>query len=119
MSSLAFCFLFQPSKSHNIYFVTSDFMVINIFLSNIIFSHGGNNKFSSRGIEIAINYFLKRGHPKVVAFVSESVRYGGGRYNFPRKDRDLLEQLIDKGHVKVTPARRIPNGRTIVAYEDR
>ena len=39
--------------------------------SNVAFSHGKSSKFSLKGIEIVIDYFKKRGHSNVVAFLPQ------------------------------------------------
>ena len=39
--------------------------------SNIGFSHGKSIKFSVKGIEIVIEYFKKRGHDTIVAFLPQ------------------------------------------------
>uniref|UniRef100_A0AAY4D6X9 Zinc finger CCCH-type containing 12A n=1 Tax=Denticeps clupeoides TaxID=299321 RepID=A0AAY4D6X9_9TELE len=37
--------------------------------SNVAMSHGNKEVFSCRGIELAVNYFLDRGHKKITVFV--------------------------------------------------
>ena len=39
--------------------------------SNIGFSHGKSIKFSVKGIQIVIDYFMKRGHQTIVAFLPQ------------------------------------------------
>ncbi|XP_035829887.1 uncharacterized protein LOC101863651 isoform X2 [Aplysia californica] len=104
----------NPSQASNA--TGSNLRYIVIDGSNVAMSHGENKRFSTRGLQICIDYFRERGHPKVVAFVSEAVRYSGNPIYLA--GRDLLEKLNQDGFVKFTPARRI-NGRNITTYEDR
>ncbi|XP_064641063.1 NEDD4-binding protein 1-like [Lineus longissimus] len=86
--------------------------------SNVAVAHGNQNIFSCRGIEIAINYFIKRGHKDVTAFVPRW-RQGGQNHQIrPTVDREILNELEKEGRVAFTPSRYI-NGRKITSYDDR
>lgn len=93
-----------------------DLRYIVIDGSNVAMLHGDNKEFSVYGLEICINYFRRRGHDRITAFVPESRRYSENRA--PIRGRRLLEKLNDDGYVKFTPARRV-NGKTIASYDDR
>ncbi|CAL1529337.1 unnamed protein product [Lymnaea stagnalis] len=101
----------RPLKSFR-----KDLRYIVIDGSNVAMLHGDNKEFSVYGLEICINYFRRRGHDRITAFVPESRRYSENRA--PIRGRRLLEKLSDDGYVKFTPARRV-NGKTIASYDDR
>jgi hypothetical protein len=44
--------------------------------SNVAFQHGRHRCFSVQGIEIVVDYFERRGHEKIVAFVPQSQNCG-------------------------------------------
>ena len=73
--------------------------------------------FSCRGIEIALNYFLGRGHSEITIFVPQW-RKEPSRPETPIKDQDILFQLEASGYIKFTPSRRF-GSRKIVCYDDR
>ena len=84
------------------------------------FSHGNHSVFSCRGIELAINWFLRRGHTQITAFVPQwrqrTVQYDSKTI----KDRHLLNELEKRGHLTFTPARRVPGkAKNICCYDDR
>lgn len=89
-------------------------MFVSYVLS--LHSHGNNKIFSVEGLRICINYFLKRGHDRITAFVPEWRRYSENQTLLTGKS--LLEKLHDQGYIKFTPARRV-NGRVIASYDDR
>ncbi|KAB0804711.1 hypothetical protein PPYR_01681 [Photinus pyralis] len=80
--------------------------------SNVAFGHSNGKHFSVKGLQIAIDYFVKRGH-KVVAFVPQFRQKHNQTTN-----RNLLLSLADKGYVVFTPSREV-NGRRITPYDDR
>lgn len=80
--------------------------------SNVAFGHSNGKTFSVKGLEIAIDYFVKRGH-KVIAFVPQFRQKHNQTTN-----RNLLISLADKGYVVFTPSREV-NGRRITPYDDR
>ncbi|XP_071451485.1 NEDD4-binding protein 1-like [Hetaerina americana] len=80
---------------------------------NVAIAHGGNRMFSVRGLCICVEYFLRRGHDKVVAVVPLHQRSKVSPH-----DRDVLEALKDDGHLVFTPSRYIDN-RLISSYDDR
>ncbi|KAF5307191.1 hypothetical protein FQR65_LT00707 [Abscondita terminalis] len=80
--------------------------------SNIAMGHSNNRFFSVKGLEIAIAYFLKKGH-KVTAFVPAFRQ----KYN-QTSDVKLLKKLSDQGCIVFTPSREV-NGRRITPYDDR
>lgn len=65
-----------------------------------------------KGLQICIDYFLKRGH-KVVAFVPQFRL----KHN-QSTDSNLLRKLQKDGHVVVTPSRDLDT-RRICSYDDR
>ncbi|XP_063224967.1 uncharacterized protein LOC134532478 [Bacillus rossius redtenbacheri] len=79
--------------------------------SNVAMGHGGNGRFSYRGLQICVDYFVRRGH-KVVAFLPHH-----RRAQLAAKDRLVLRQLERAGHVVFTPSRWVDN-RLVVPYDD-
>ena len=82
-------------------------------------SHGNHQVFSCRGIEIAVDYFLKRGHTEVTAFVPQWRQRARGGGNQPMSDQPLLDVLNKRGHLNFTPARKIPGKGNVVCYDDK
>jgi len=77
--------------------------------SNVAMAHGKHTDFSVRGIEICIQYFKKRGHTSIIAFVPQHRMYA---------NPDLLRQLEKDGNVAMTPSRKVGDKR-ISSYDDR
>jgi len=77
--------------------------------SNVAMGHGRHQTFSARGIEICIQYFKKRGHTTIVAFLPQ-FRQG--------HDSELLLKLEKEGHVIFTPSRKV-QGKMMTSYDDR
>jgi len=80
--------------------------------SNVAMSHGKDSVFSAKGIELVVNFFIARGHKKVVAFVP----HFRSKYNMS-SDRELLEQLYKSGRLVYTPSREVGCTR-ISSYDD-
>jgi len=80
--------------------------------SNVAMSHGKDSVFSAKGIELVVNFFIARGHKKVVAFVP----HFRSKYNMS-SDRELLEQLYKSGTLVYTPSREVGCTR-ISSYDD-
>lgn len=95
---------------------SSNLRPIMIDGSNVAMSYGGNQHFDCNGIKIVVDYFLKRGHEKVFAFVPQ-FRKEKNRTE-PTIGQEILTNLEQRGHVKFTPSRRIGTKR-IVSYDDR
>ncbi|KAL2084938.1 hypothetical protein ACEWY4_020456 [Coilia grayii] len=85
--------------------------------SNVAMSHGNKEVFSCRGIELAVNYFLKRGHKKITVFVP-SWRKEPPRPDVPITDQHILSKLEKQKIVVFTPSRRV-GGKRVVCYDDR
>ncbi|GBN88279.1 putative ribonuclease ZC3H12C [Araneus ventricosus] len=86
--------------------------------SNVAREHGKvSNTFSCKGIKIAIDYFMQRGHTQVTAFVPQYRRHNKYGPIFTT-DQPLLEELSKGQHVVFTPSRRIENKR-VTCYDDR
>ena len=80
--------------------------------SNVAMSHGAQNVFSVRGIQLTIDYFKSRGHKEIVAFLPQ------WRSKFHQSsDKKLLDSLESQGYVKFTPSREVDN-RRINSYDD-
>ncbi|GFT66849.1 probable ribonuclease ZC3H12C [Nephila pilipes] len=81
-------------------------------------THGKvTNTFSCKGIKLAIDYFLKKGHQSVTTFVPQYRRY----CKFGpvlTTDQNLLEELAKEQRVVFTPSRRV-NNRRFNCYDDR
>ena len=78
--------------------------------SNVAMCHGNHISFSARGIEICIEYFRKRGHDQIVAFLPQ--------YRLS-KDPVLLMRLEKEGNLVFTPSRTLRDGERVVSYDDR
>lgn len=95
----------------------SDLKPIVIDGSNVAMSHGNKEVFSCRGIQLAVNYFLERGHRNITVFVP-SWRKEQPRPDVPISDQHILEELERKKFLVFTPSRRI-GGKRMVCYDDR
>ena len=80
--------------------------------------HGNGQVFSCKGIQLAVDYFKRRGHTKITVFVPEW-RKEASTPDSPISDQHLLHLLEQDGHLKYTPSRRLDGGRRIVCYDDR
>ncbi|GFR05553.1 probable ribonuclease ZC3H12C [Trichonephila clavata] len=86
--------------------------------SNVAREHGKkDNTFSCRGIKIAIDHFLQKGHVDVTAFVPLYRRHN--KFGpVLTTDQFLLEELAKQQRVVFTPSRRL-NNRRVTCYDDR
>ncbi|XP_067650737.1 NEDD4-binding protein 1-like [Haliotis asinina] len=84
--------------------------------SNVAMFHGNSKVFSCKGIQIAVDYFLDRGH-KVTVFVPEWRKYRNYCDNKIR-DQDILLKLEESEHLVFTPSRKI-QGKLVASYDDR
>ncbi|XP_040830157.1 endoribonuclease ZC3H12A [Ochotona curzoniae] len=85
--------------------------------SNVAMSHGNKEVFSCRGILLAVNWFLERGHADVTVFVP-SWRKEQPRPDVPITDQHILRELEKKKILVFTPSRRV-GGKRVVCYDDR
>ncbi|XP_071992881.1 endoribonuclease ZC3H12A [Engystomops pustulosus] len=85
--------------------------------SNVAMSHGNKDVFSCRGILLAVNFFLERGHTDVTVFVP-SFRKEQPRSDIPITDQQILTDLEKKKILVFTPSRRVA-GKRLVCYDDR
>ncbi|KAG7324604.1 hypothetical protein KOW79_012620 [Hemibagrus wyckioides] len=85
--------------------------------SNVAMSHGNKEVFSCLGIQLAVNYFLDRGHTDVTVFVP-SWRREQPRPDVPITDQQILRELERKKILVFTPSRRVA-GKRVVCYDDR
>lgn len=83
--------------------------------SNVAMCHGRalaagkRPKFSCRGIEMCVEFFKRRGHSTIVAFLPQhAISYSP----------DLLGRMEKEGNVVFTPSRRV-GGRRVSSYDDR
>ncbi|XP_068613660.1 endoribonuclease ZC3H12A-like, partial [Brachionichthys hirsutus] len=102
----------QPGKSTD-----TELRPIVIDGSNVAISHGNKEVFSCRGIQLAVNFFLDRGHKSITVFVPT------WRKEQPRPDSHITDQHIlmalEKQKIVVfTPSRRV-GGKRVVCYDDR
>jgi len=84
---------------------------------NVARKHGKDTVFSSEGIKIAIDYYLKKGHD-VVVFVPEQYTKKKpsntlGAYFPVASNIPLLLDLVDKGYLILTPAADYDDNYTI------
>uniref|UniRef100_A0A8D0Z311 Zinc finger CCCH-type containing 12A n=1 Tax=Sus scrofa TaxID=9823 RepID=A0A8D0Z311_PIG len=85
--------------------------------SNVAMSHGNKEVFSCRGILLAVNWFLERGHTDITVFVP-SWRKEQPRPDAPITDQHILRDLEKKKILVFTPSRRV-GGKRVVCYDDR
>ncbi|XP_067862540.1 ribonuclease ZC3H12A [Heptranchias perlo] len=85
--------------------------------SNVAMSHGNKEVFSCHGIQLAVNWFLERGHTDITVFVP-SWRKEQPRPDVPITDQYFLRELEKKKILVFTPSRRV-GGKRIVCYDDR
>ncbi|XP_040901056.1 endoribonuclease ZC3H12A [Toxotes jaculatrix] len=85
--------------------------------SNVAMSHGNKEVFSCRGIQLAVNFFLDRGHNTITVFVP-SWRKEQPRPDAPITDQHMLMELEKRKIVVFTPSRRV-GGKRVVCYDDR
>ncbi|XP_029959376.1 ribonuclease ZC3H12A [Salarias fasciatus] len=85
--------------------------------SNVAMSHGNKEVFSCRGIQLAVNFFLDRGHNAITVFVP-TWRREQPRPDAPLTDQHILLELEKQKIVVFTPSRRV-GGKRVVCYDDR
>ncbi|KAI4877519.1 hypothetical protein NFI96_001715 [Prochilodus magdalenae] len=85
--------------------------------SNVAMSHGNKEVFSCLGIQLAVKYFLDRGHVDVTVFVP-SWRREQPRPDVPITDQHILRELEKRKILVFTPSRRVA-GKRVVCYDDR
>ncbi|XP_070691869.1 endoribonuclease ZC3H12A [Pempheris klunzingeri] len=85
--------------------------------SNVAMSHGNKEVFSCRGIQLAVNFFLDRGHSNITVFVP-TWRKEQPRPDAPITDQHILIELEKRKIVVFTPSRRV-GGKRVVCYDDR
>ncbi|XP_054551665.1 probable ribonuclease ZC3H12B [Talpa occidentalis] len=85
--------------------------------SNVAMSHGNKQEFSCRGIQLAVDWFLDKGHKSITVFVP-AWRKEQSRPDAPITDQDILRKLEKEKILVFTPSRRV-QGRRVVCYDDR
>ncbi|NXR13635.1 ZC12C ribonuclease, partial [Semnornis frantzii] len=80
-------------------------------------SHGNKEVFSCRGIKLAVDWFLERGHKDVTVFVP-AWRKEQSRPDALITDQEILRKLEKEKILVFTPSRRV-QGRRVVCYDDR
>ncbi|KAI9999983.1 hypothetical protein NQD34_011826 [Periophthalmus magnuspinnatus] len=85
--------------------------------SNVAMSHGNKEIFSCRGIQLAVNFFLDRGHNDIKVFVP-TWRKEQSRPDAPITDQHILTDLENRGILVFTPSRQV-KGKRVVCYDDR
>lgn len=84
--------------------------------SNVAMSHGNKEVFSCLGIQLAVNFFLDRGHADITVFVP-SWRKEQPRPDVPITDQHILLELEKKKILVFTPSRRCA-GKRVVCNDD-
>ncbi|KAI7813304.1 probable ribonuclease ZC3H12B isoform X1 [Triplophysa rosa] len=85
--------------------------------SNVAMSHGNKEVFSCLGIQLAVDWFLEKGHKDITVFVP-AWRKEQSRPDAPIKDQEILRRLEKEKILVFTPSRRV-QGRRVVCYDDR
>ncbi|KAM8840050.1 endoribonuclease ZC3H12A isoform 1-T2 [Spinachia spinachia] len=84
--------------------------------SNVAMSHGNKEVFSCLGIQLAVNFFVERGHTEITVFVP-SWRKEQPRPDVPIADQHILRDLEKKKILVFTPSRRVA-GKRVVCNDD-
>uniref|UniRef100_UPI0037E88DCC endoribonuclease ZC3H12A n=1 Tax=Semicossyphus pulcher TaxID=241346 RepID=UPI0037E88DCC len=84
--------------------------------SNVAMSHGNKEVFSCLGIQLAVNFFLERGHTEITVFVP-SWRKEQPRPDVPITDQHILRDLERRKILVFTPSRRVA-GKRVVCNDD-
>lgn len=77
----------------------------------------GRDQFSSRGIKLVVDHFVKRGHTEVKAFIPR-FRRGTSDQNCPTLEPEILDELEKSHNLVYTPSRYVQN-KLIIPYDDR
>uniref|UniRef100_A0A3P8TYQ0 Zinc finger CCCH-type containing 12B n=1 Tax=Amphiprion percula TaxID=161767 RepID=A0A3P8TYQ0_AMPPE len=85
--------------------------------SNVAMSHGNKEVFSCQGIQLAVDWFLERGHQDITVFVP-AWRKEQSRPDALITDQEILRRLEKEKILVFTPSRRV-QGRRVVCYDDR
>uniref|UniRef100_A0A8C5DXV7 Probable ribonuclease ZC3H12C n=1 Tax=Gouania willdenowi TaxID=441366 RepID=A0A8C5DXV7_GOUWI len=85
--------------------------------SNVAMSHGNKEVFSCQGIQLAVDWFLERGHRDITVFVP-AWRKEQSRPDALITDQETLRRLEKEKILVFTPSRRV-QGRRVVCYDDR
>ncbi|XP_062287923.1 probable ribonuclease ZC3H12C [Scomber scombrus] len=85
--------------------------------SNVAMSHGNKEVFSCQGIQLAVDWFLERGHRDITVFVP-AWRKEQSRPDALITDQEILRRLEKEKILVFTPSRRV-QGRRVVCYDDR
>jgi len=85
--------------------------------SNVAMSHGNKERFSCRGIRLAVDYFRARGHQGITVFVP-MWRKEAPRPDTPITDQEVLLELERERVLVFTPS-RVVTGKRITCYDDR
>ncbi|XP_077088339.1 putative ribonuclease ZC3H12C [Siphateles boraxobius] len=85
--------------------------------SNVAMSHGNKQMFSCHGIQLAVDWFLERGHQDITVFVP-AWRKEQSRPDALITDQEILRRLEKDKILVFTPSRRV-QGRRVVCYDDR
>ncbi|XP_064607974.1 endoribonuclease rege-1-like [Liolophura sinensis] len=101
-------------SSHN---TDTSYRPIVIDGSNVAMSHGNKAVFSCRGIQLAVDWFKKKGCKDITVFVPQW-RKESPRQDAPIDDQHILTELEQEQILSFTPARRI-GGKRMVCYDDR
>ncbi|XP_037650880.1 ribonuclease ZC3H12A [Sebastes umbrosus] len=84
--------------------------------SNVAMSHGNKEVFSCMGIQLAVNFFMDRGHTEITVFVP-SWRKEQPRPDVPITDQHILRDLERRKILVFTPSRRVA-GKRVVCNDD-
>uniref|UniRef100_A0AAQ5X2T4 C3H1-type domain-containing protein n=1 Tax=Amphiprion ocellaris TaxID=80972 RepID=A0AAQ5X2T4_AMPOC len=91
-------------------------MFSHLYVLLCSFSHGNKEVFSCLGIQLAVNFFLDRGHSDITVFVP-SWRKEQPRPDVPITDQHILLELEKKKILVFTPSRRCA-GKRVVCNDD-
>ncbi|KAF3694562.1 putative ribonuclease ZC3H12C [Channa argus] len=112
-SSLDSCRLLCPSQMLD----KENLRPVVVDGSNVAMSHGNKEVFSCQGIQLAVDWFLERGHRDITVFVP-AWRKEQSRPDALITDQEILRRLEKAKILVFTPSRRV-QGRRVVCYDDR
>ena len=79
-------------------------------------------RFSARGIQIVVKYFVDRGHKKqeVIVWLPDILKDRlDKKFKDFRDNKAIIEKLEEDGHIKYSEVRTLSCGEIRVSYDDR
>ena len=82
--------------------------------------HGNHEIYSCLGLEIAVRYFIERGHEQVYAFIPEPRVRCPAQFqsNPPIERQDVLQKLEKERRLTIVPRKKMVDGSKVNPYDD-